>query len=60
MALALAAQVAQQSPVSVTFCKELIHKPREAVMPQGLLLERERFIQLFDTLDQKEGVKRIP
>jgi enoyl-CoA hydratase/carnithine racemase len=25
-------------------------------MPQGLLLERERFIQLFDTLDQKEGV----
>jgi enoyl-CoA hydratase/carnithine racemase len=55
-ALALAAQVAQQSPVSVTFCKELIHSPREAVMPQGLLLERERFIQLFDTLDQKEGV----
>jgi enoyl-CoA hydratase/carnithine racemase len=55
-ALALAARVAQQSPVSVSFCKELIHQPREAVMPQGLLLERERFIQLFDTLDQKEGV----
>ncbi|MFT5889646.1 MAG: enoyl-CoA hydratase/carnithine racemase, partial [Zhongshania sp.] len=56
VALALAAQVAQQSPVSVTFCKELIHSPREAVMPRGLLLERERFIQLFDTADQKEGV----
>jgi enoyl-CoA hydratase/carnithine racemase len=56
VALALAAQVAQQSPVSVTFCKELIHSSREAVMPRGLLLERERFIQLFDTADQKEGV----
>ncbi|MGJ8686536.1 MAG: enoyl-CoA hydratase [Spongiibacteraceae bacterium] len=55
-ALKLAAQVAQQSPVSVTFCKELIDGPREAVIPQGLLLERERFIQLFDTQDQKEGV----
>lgn len=55
-AMNLAASVAAQSPVAVSFCKELIHEARDAVMPKGLILERERFIQLFDTADQKEGV----
>ena len=55
-AMNLAASVAAQSPVAVSFCKELIHEARDAVMPEGLILERERFIQLFDTADQKEGV----
>ncbi len=56
VALKLAAQVGQQSPVAVSFCKELVHEARDAVMPKGLILERERFVQLFDTADQKEGV----
>ena len=55
-AMNLAASVAAQSPVAVSFCKELIHEARDVVMPKGLILERERFIQLFDTADQKEGV----
>jgi enoyl-CoA hydratase/carnithine racemase len=55
-ALNMATAVAQQSPVAVSFCKELIHEARDAVMPKGLILERERFVQLFDTVDQKEGV----
>lgn len=55
-ALNMASAVAQQSPVAVSFCKELIHEARDAVMPKGLILERERFVQLFDTVDQKEGV----
>ena len=55
-AMNMAASVAAQSPVAVSFCKELIHEARDAVMPKGLILERERFIQLFDTADQKEGV----
>jgi len=42
--------------VAVSFCKALIHEARDAVMPKGLILERERFVQLFDTVDQKEGV----
>lgn len=55
-AMAMAAAVAEQSPVAVSYCKGLIHEARDAVMPKGLILERERFIQLFDTADQKEGV----
>lgn len=55
-ALNMASAVAQQSPVAVSFCKQLIHEARDAVMPKGLILERERFVQLFDTVDQKEGV----
>jgi enoyl-CoA hydratase/carnithine racemase len=55
-ALNMASAVAQQSPVAVSFCKALIHEARDAVMPKGLILERERFVQLFDTVDQKEGV----
>jgi enoyl-CoA hydratase/carnithine racemase len=56
-ALALAAKVEQQSPVSVTFCKELIHQARNNAMNPALPYERERFVDLFDTQDQVEGVK---
>ncbi len=56
-ALALAAKVGEQSPVSVTFCKELIHQARNTAINPALPLERERFVDLFDTEDQVEGVK---
>lgn len=54
-ALALAEQAAQQSPSSVAACKALIQESR-SIWDKGLLLEREYFADLFDTLDQKEGV----
>ena len=54
-ALALAAKVAEQSPVSVSFCKELIDNVSAQVLPTGLQLERDKFIALFDTKDQMEG-----
>ena len=55
-ALALAEQVGEQSPIAVTFCKELIHTARDATIPQGLVDERSRFVDLFSTEDQREGV----
>ncbi|WP_462147275.1 enoyl-CoA hydratase [Pseudoalteromonas gelatinilytica] len=55
-AMKLANQVAEQSPVAVTACKELIQKGRTQPMAHALPLERELFVQLFDTQDQKEGV----
>lgn len=55
-ALAMAEQVGEQSPIAVSFCKELIHTAREATIPQGLVSERERFVALFSTADQREGV----
>ncbi|MEM1403358.1 MAG: enoyl-CoA hydratase [Pseudomonadota bacterium] len=55
-ALALAEQVGQQSPIAVTFCKELIHTARDVTIPQGLVDERTKFVELFSTEDQREGV----
>ncbi|MAD02995.1 MAG: enoyl-CoA hydratase [Pseudoalteromonas sp.] len=55
-AMKLANQVGEQSPVAVSACKELIQKGRTQPMAHALPLERELFVQLFDTQDQKEGV----
>ena len=55
-ALALAAKVARQSPSSVAACKSLIQAGRTLPTQHNLPLERERFVSLFDTEDQKEGV----
>lgn len=55
-ALQLAAKVANQSPSSVTACKALIQGARANPLKQILPVEREAFIDLFDTADQKEGV----
>lgn len=64
-ALALAAQVGNQSPVAVAYSKELIHQARNVAMAASLPYERQRFVDLFDTEDQVEGVnaflqKRAP
>jgi enoyl-CoA hydratase/carnithine racemase len=64
-AVALAGKVARQSPASVTACKALIQGARQRPMQHCLPVEREAFIDLFDTADQKEGVnafleKRAP
>lgn len=56
-ALALAEQVAQQSPSSVTACKRLIQHARSAPLQQGYIVERELFVDLFNTADQTEGVQ---
>jgi enoyl-CoA hydratase/carnithine racemase len=55
-AMALAEQVGDQSPISVTYCKELIHQARDNAMGEALPYERQKFVDLFSTDDQKEGV----
>ncbi len=55
-ALALAAQVGDQSPTSVAFCKRLVHSGRDTVIAEGLQGERDLFVELFSTEDQREGV----
>lgn len=55
-ALALAGKVANQSPASVSACKQLIQSGRKMPRSQALPLERELFVALFGTEDQQEGV----
>ncbi len=52
----LAEKVAKQSPVAVSHCKTLIQSARYNPPAYNHIKEREAFVQLFDTADQKEGV----
>jgi len=56
-ALALADRAARQSPGSVATCKALIQAARRQPPRDALPTERERFVDLFDTQDQAEGVR---
>ena len=55
-ALALAEQVGEQSPTSIALCKRLIHSGPNTVIGDGLQGERDLFVELFSTQDQREGV----
>lgn len=64
-ALALAQAAGKQSPTSVTACKRLIHGARSQSPATTLVADREAFVDLFDSQDQREGVnaflaKRAP
>ncbi|QDQ28393.1 enoyl-CoA hydratase [Chitinimonas arctica] len=64
-ALELAEKAARQSPTAVASCKKLIQAARRQPMWTALPMERELFVDLFDTQDQQEGVnafleKRTP
>ncbi|PRC94079.1 enoyl-CoA hydratase [Solimicrobium silvestre] len=55
-ALELAKMTDKQSPTSIAACKKLIQGARHAPLAHMLPLEREAFIDLFDSYDQQEGV----
>ena len=55
-ALALAASVAKQSPPAVAQCKQLIQEARSGNIEAAYAVERDGFVGLFDTNDQREGV----
>jgi enoyl-CoA hydratase/carnithine racemase len=55
-ALQLAATVGKQSPPAVAACKALIQEARTGNINAAYSIERDQFVGLFDTNDQKEGV----
>ncbi len=64
-ALAWAKQAERQSPTSVAACKRLVQATRAQSHATALVSEREAFVDLFDSADQREGVgafleKRAP
>jgi enoyl-CoA hydratase len=64
-ALALAAQIAEKSPIAVRLAKEEVNAAYEMPLTEGLAHERRLFYLLFASEDQKEGMaafleKRTP
>ncbi|MCC6475081.1 MAG: enoyl-CoA hydratase [Burkholderiales bacterium] len=55
-ALAVAAQIAEHSLLSVMAAKECVNRAYEAPLSDGILFERRVFHALFATEDQKEGM----
>jgi len=55
-ALELATMVQNQSPTSIRLTKELIQEARHQPQAKALPKEREYFLDLFNSFDQKEGV----
>ncbi len=53
----LAREIAQMSPIAVRLAKESILKVYDAFLLDGLEFERKNFYLLFNTEDQKEGMK---
>ncbi|MEM5389626.1 enoyl-CoA hydratase [Paraburkholderia phymatum] len=55
--IAMGKRVARLSPLAVTLSKQLIHEARNGIPRRAALtIERERFVDLFDDPDQREGV----
>lgn len=52
----MATMAENQSPTSIAACKHLIQSARHRAMSEGYILERDAFVDLFSTEDQKEGV----
>lgn len=56
-ALELARAIAQMPPIAVRKIKEAVLAGADQSLEAGLLIERQAFQLLFDTADQKEGMK---
>ena len=55
-ALALAARIAELSPVAVTAAKQAVNRAFETMLAEGVRVERTLFHPLFGTNDQIEGM----
>ncbi|MBI3159808.1 MAG: enoyl-CoA hydratase/isomerase family protein [Chloroflexi bacterium] len=56
-ALALAEEIAGRAPLAVQAAKRMVNQAFQAFLAEGLAEERRTFYDLFDTLDQKEGMR---
>jgi enoyl-CoA hydratase len=56
-AVKLAGEIAARPPLAVRAAKKLINQAFELSLSDGLSLERREFYQLFETEDQKEGMR---
>ena len=53
----LAAEIAERAPLAVRLAREALRYGVETTIRDGLEIERRNFYLLFDTEDQKEGMR---
>ena len=53
----LAAEIAERAPIAVRLAREAVRYGAENTVREGLEIERRNFYLLFDTEDQKEGMR---
>jgi enoyl-CoA hydratase len=53
----LAAEIAERAPIAVRLAREAVRYGVETTVRDGLEIERRNFYLLFDTEDQKEGMR---
>lgn len=53
----LAETIAEKPPLAVQLAKEAVRYAAETTLREGLEIERRNFYLLFDTADQKEGMR---
>ena len=53
----LAGKIVRQPPLAVKLTKEVVNAGLDASLETGLILERKAFEILFDSEDQKEGMR---
>ena len=56
-AMEVARKITRMPPLAIKLTKEVVNAGMDASLETGLLLERKAFEVLFDTEDQKEGMK---
>jgi enoyl-CoA hydratase len=56
-ALKLADEIASHAPLAVRAAKKMVNAAYESSLTNGLAEEKQTFYELFDTEDQKEGMK---
>jgi enoyl-CoA hydratase/carnithine racemase len=56
-AVELAGKLAEQSPVSLNYAKEAIHKGMDLTLDQGIGMEMDLYLHMFTTADRVEGIE---
>jgi len=52
----MARDMAEKSPLSLSYCKEALHKGLDLTLAQGIQMELDLYLLLFSTADRIEGV----
>ena len=53
----IAREMAEKSPLSLSFAKEALHKGLDLTLEQGIRMEQDLYLLMFSTADRIEGVK---